>query len=128
MPTLSTLLRRRRAARTAELAQAKVFGRHRLGHERQRGALSQQASQTVGQSRRRRPQAHSINGSEKGQPLVPGNLRFLELTVRMTRSQDTGRAKSPQRGLILGLRIGISAEGLCLRQLSLLLIPPQKAL
>src|SRR5260370_39280309 len=83
MPTLSTVLRRRRAARTAELAQAKVFGRYRVGHERQRGALPQQASQVVGQSRRRRSQAHSIHGAENGQSLVPGRLHFLELTVRM---------------------------------------------
>src|SRR5690349_16098560 len=83
MPTLSTVLRRRRAARTAELTQAKVFGRHRVGNERQRGALPQQASQVVGQSRRRRPQAHSIYGPENGQPLVPGPS-FLELTARMT--------------------------------------------
>src|SRR5216684_1338461 len=105
MPTLSTVLRRRRAARTAEPAQAKVFGRHRLGHQRQRGALSQQASQIVGQSRRRRPQAHSIHGPENGQPLVPGNLHFLEFTARIigrpqrrTERGDTKKRKNlPQQ-------------------------------
>ncbi len=46
----------------------------------------------------------------------------------MTRSQDTGRAKSPQRGLILGLRIGISAEDpRPPDNFPLLLISPQQA-
>src|SRR5579859_7621108 len=93
VPTLSTLLRRRRAARTAELAQAKVFGRYRLGHERQGSSLSQQASQIVGQSRRRRSQAHSVHGSEDGQPLVPGNLLSWKCRRRMDVSQRNGRAE-----------------------------------
>src|SRR5258708_38961361 len=101
MPTLSTLLRRRRAARTAELAQAEVFGRHRLGHERQRGALPPQASQAVGQSRPRRSQTHSIYGPENAKPLVPANLHFLELTDRITESRHvphSPRARRPAAG------------------------------